>query len=250
MFQTGFVSHFLFCASIVGEMDRHQAKEILARYRPGESWGDPQVGEALEFARNDPQLAEWFKERSAHGNGAVVSNDTPAVPAEAGRDVKPAVVLLILAAAFLIAMLAWALAAPKPMDPFVNYRERMVRFVRRAYPVQISVTELAQVRDYFRTNAGPVDFPLPHNLEKLQPKGCAVFTWHSHPVGLMSFDAGGNTNLSLFLIPRDSFPVTSIPLSTDYAHVGKLLTASWTDGNRVYLLAGPDDPGLLKNYVE
>lgn len=231
-------------------MDRHQAKEILARYRPGEAWGDPEVGEALEFARNDPQLAEWFKQRSGQANGATVPADAPAIPAEAGRRLNPVAVLAGFAAALLIAMLAWSLAAPKPKDPFVNYRERMVRVVRRAYPAQISVTDLAQVRDYFRTNAGPVDFPLPRNLEKLQPKGCAVFTWRSHPVGLMSFEAGGNTNISLFLIPRASFPVTSIPLATDYARVGKLLTASWTDGERVYLLAGPDDPALLKNYVE
>ncbi|HZV35711.1 MAG TPA: hypothetical protein VFB72_14145, partial [Verrucomicrobiae bacterium] len=145
---------------------------------------------------------------------------------------------------------AWSLTVPKLQDPFVIYREHMVRVVRRAYPAQVSVNDLAQIKDYFRTNAGPVDFRLPRNLEKLPPKGCAVFTWRSHPVALMSFEAGANTNLSLFMIPSAAFPNTSIPLTIDYVRVGKLLTATWTQDNRIYLLTGPDDPALLKNFAE
>jgi hypothetical protein len=233
-------------------MDRHQAKEILARYRPGETFGDPQVGEALELARRDQQLGEWFaRQRAAQVGGIALPAEISPAKTERQRNNSTAAFILIgIAALLLIAVFTWSFTVPKTRDPFTTYRERMARVVRRAYPVQVAFNDLTPIREYFRTNGGPVDFPLPRNLEKLPPKGCAVFTWRNYPVALMSFDAGGNTNLSLFLIPRASFPDTPVPIVPDYVRVGKLLTASWTQGNRIYVLAGPDDPALLKNYIE
>ncbi|MDB6022172.1 MAG: hypothetical protein JWQ04_2029, partial [Pedosphaera sp.] len=97
---------------------------------------------------------------------------------------------------------------------------------------------------------GPVDFPLPHNLEKFPVKGAAVFTWHNHPVSLLGLDAGGNTNLYLFLIKRSSFVNVPVPVKPEFNRVGKLMTAGWTVGNQVYLLAGPGDETALRNVLE
>jgi hypothetical protein len=233
-------------------MDRSEAKEVLARYRPGETFGDPQVGEALELARRDPQLAEWFaKQRAAHVAGTqVLPEVAPAQPERKPFISKPALAIFFIVVALLLLMLIWTLNTPKPKDPFINYRDRMVRLVYRAYPMQINFSDQAQIRDYFRTNAGPVDYSLPRNLEKLPAKGCAMFTWANHPVAMMGFDAGGNTNLSLFLISRSAFDDTPVPAAPEYALVRKLLTVSWTSGGRVYLLAGPNDPALLRNHLE
>src|SRR5579883_2700242 len=238
-------------------MDIREAKEILGRYQPGETTlGDPQLGEALEMARRDPQLGEWLaKHRAAQAdNGGVATAAGPGQSAEAAKDDgehlipfnKPALIMIGLALAIVLAaLLGPLLFGPKPKDPFTSYRDRMARLVQRAYPMKSAVTDQAQIREYFRTNGGPVDFPLPRNLEKLPGKGCAVFTWNSHPVALMGFDSGGtNMNLYLFITPRSTFGKVPITTHPDYARVGRLLTASWIVGNRIYVLAGTNDQAV------
>ncbi|HEV2392349.1 MAG TPA: hypothetical protein VG146_08295 [Verrucomicrobiae bacterium] len=43
-------------------MTRRDAKEVLLLYRPGSTDAeDPQIAEAIEFARNDPELGGWFE---------------------------------------------------------------------------------------------------------------------------------------------------------------------------------------------
>lgn len=240
-------------------MDRKEAKEILLRYRPGTKLRDPQIGEALELAQRDPQLAEWLAKhyaQAANTDPSAPNQPAAAADADASRErvtplSKPVLIVVGVAVAALLASLLWPFfAEPKPMDQFTNYRDHMARIVQRTYPMKMLATEQWQVRDYFRTNAGPVDFTLPHNLEKLPAKGAAVLTWNSNPVALMGLDGGTNTVLYLFFIPRSAFLNVPITESPSFARVGHLMTASWTAGNEVYVLAGPDDETALKNYLE
>src|SRR5262245_31511689 len=47
-------------------MDSRQAREILLLYRPGTTdAADPQIAEALEFAKNDAELSAWFEQHCA-----------------------------------------------------------------------------------------------------------------------------------------------------------------------------------------
>jgi hypothetical protein len=235
-------------------MDSREAKEILSRYRPGETATDPKMGEALELARHDKQLGAWLAKRHA------AQTDSPTQPeslraGKPGREhiiplSRPALILIGLAAVMLLAIFLWSWMAPKPKDPFTSYRDRMARMVQRSYPMAIAATDQSQIREYFRTNGTPVEFTLPRNLEKLPGKGAAVFTWNRHPVALIGLDGGVNTNLYIFLIKRSAFPDVPVPAKPEFARVGRLLTASWTVGDRVYLLAGPNDQPLLQSYLE
>lgn len=231
-------------------MDRHQAKAILARYRPGETLGDTEMGEALELARRDPQLAEWLKQRAAQPDGTAAPEEAAKPDENIIPISKPSLIMLSITAGLLLAVFIWSLFLPISRDPFTIYRNRMARIVHRAYPLQKVVSDPAQIREYFRTNSGPVDFNLPRNLEKLTPKGCTVFTWRTHPVGLIQFEAGGNTNLDFFVIPRQAFLDYPVPAQREFVPVGKTYTATWTDGDRVYMLVGPNDPALVRNYSE
>src|SRR5947209_7072 len=50
-------------------MNSRQAKEILMRCRPdGSDPADPELAEAVEFARRDPELARWFERHCAFQN--------------------------------------------------------------------------------------------------------------------------------------------------------------------------------------
>jgi hypothetical protein len=47
-------------------MNSSQAREVLLLYRPGAAdMADPQMGEALELARRDPELGRWFEQHRA-----------------------------------------------------------------------------------------------------------------------------------------------------------------------------------------
>ncbi|MDB6020877.1 MAG: hypothetical protein JWQ04_734, partial [Pedosphaera sp.] len=111
-------------------MDSDQAKEILARYRPGETATDPKVGEALELARRDPQLAAWFeKHRAIHGNTPSRPEGGAVPAAHPGREriITPALVVAGLAILVLLAAFLGSYTAPRPKDAFTSYRDRMAR---------------------------------------------------------------------------------------------------------------------------
>jgi hypothetical protein len=245
-------------------MDSRQAREVLSRYRPGDSnSGDALMAEALSMAQHDPQLATWFgKHCAAHTRipGEPMEFPAPIVPPpfpiKAADDREHIIPLnrlafLMLAATILVLAIA-ALAAhftTPPDNTFADYRSRMARLVQRSYPMKITAGDQAEIREYLRTNAGPYDFTLPRALEQMPAKGGAVLTWHNQPVSLLGLDAGGNTNLFLFLVRRSAFHSLPVPTNTQFIRIGRLMTASWSDGDDIYLLAGPDDVVAIHNYL-
>ena len=243
-------------------MDSRQAKEILVRYRPGETNNlDQRMGEALELARHDPKLAAWFEQHCvAHAKlpGELAVTPASAIPPPTPKADhqhiiplnKPALIMIAMAGLVLLGAFLWSSFAPKPQNSFASYRDRMARLVQRSYPMKMLASDQSQIREYFRANGGPVDFVLPRNLDKLSGTGGAVFTWHNQPVFLLGLEAGVNTNLYLFLVNRSAFLNLPVPTKPEFKSVGKLMTASWTVGDKVYLLAGPNDEATLKNYLE
>ena len=247
-------------------MDSVEAKEILALYRPGDTNPpDPRMAQALELARQDPQLAAWFGQHcAAHvklpepelPKPPPAPKEQKPAPEERQEDVgilplnKAALVMIGAAVFVLLAAFAWSYL-PKPhQNSYASYRDRMARLVQRGYPMKTALTDQAQLRDYFRANAGFVDFSLPGKLEKLPGKGGAVFTWNNQPVTLLGLDGGPNTNFYLFLIKRSVFPNPPPPTKPEFVQVGRLMTATWTQGENIYLLAGPPDQAVLENYIE
>ena len=215
------------------------------------------------MAQRDPELRAWFgKHCAAH---MPVPGDTKFPPAgfipapfptQSADDREHVIPLnklaLIMIATTILVLIIAALRSlyPPPLDnTYANYRDRMARSVQRSYPMKITATDQAEIREYFHANAGLYDFALSRTLEQMPAKGGAVFTWHNQPVSLIGLDAGGNTNLFLFLIRRNAFHSVPVPTKVEFARVGKLMTASWSEGNEVYLLAGPNDVVALQSYL-
>jgi hypothetical protein len=149
-----------------------------------------------------------------------------------------------------VALALWSALAPETQNNFSSYRDRMARLVQRSYPMKIMLTDQSQIRDYFRTNGGLYDFPVPRNLEKLPGKGAAVFTWHSQPVSLFGMEAGANTNLYLFVIRNSIFQNPNVSTNKQYVRVGQLMTASWETNNVIYILTGPNDETAMRSFSE
>src|SRR6266852_9182231 len=70
------------------KMDNHEAKFILSAYRPGgQDAGDPRFVEALEQARRDPMLEQWFRDSVAFDSAMTDKLRAIEVPADLRQNI-------------------------------------------------------------------------------------------------------------------------------------------------------------------
>ena len=244
-------------------MTRDEAKAALALYRPsGGDAGDPQIGAALALARRDPELARWLEGHSALH--AVVREKFRQIQAPAGLQARlvagraaarkiiwfqrPA--LLTAAAAFVLLLgLAAFWLRSRDAHRLADFRVRMARTALRPYNMNMVTNDLNQIREYLRQNQAHGDYVLTKNLEKLPGDGCAILRWHNRRVSLVCFDLGHRQDLYLFVINRADLSDPPAAGAPRLARVGKLMTASWSDRDKTYLLAGAGDEAFLRKYL-
>ena len=245
-------------------MNNREAKQILLLYRPGTRDADePEVIEAIELARQDPELGKWFSQHQefqlamrakfreipvpVHLKPAVLASRNITQPPQFWR--QP--VWLAAAAIFMVLLgLAAFWLKPAIPDRFTHYRETMVSAAVRMYGMDLVTSDKDQLRQFIATNGAPADYQLTQGLDKLQLKGGGLLRWRGNPVSMVCFDRGGNT-LFLFVMKRTALkdPPPAITPQAEVAQVDGLLTASWTQGNDTYLLAGPHEPGFVEKYL-
>jgi hypothetical protein len=214
---------------------------------------------ALEQARRDPALQEWFDRHcEAQANLRQKFAELP-VPEDlkdailAGRKIvrpafwwqKPA----WLAAAAVLAILLGVSALwlrPDPTDRFSLYRARMVRMALHEYRMDIVTNDLRQVRRYLDEKGGPADFAIPNRMEQLNVTGGGHIRWGKAPASMVCFDRGGGQMLFLFVI--HSTAVKGEPDRPAPLKIGALQTVSWSQGTNTYVLAGPGDPDFVRKY--
>jgi hypothetical protein len=232
-----------------------EAKHILALYRPEiDDPSEPELREALEAAERDAELREWFIQQRAFQ--ATIREKLRRIepPPELQRRilegrkiVRPAVwwrsPRSLAAAAAVVLLLGLATAIwrnPESQDEFSIYRSRMVRTALREYAMDIVSGDQAEVRRFLASRNAPADYVLPRNLEQFPLTGAGVLRWKNHPVSMVCFEREDKQMVFLFVAPQDS--IGSPPPGTPIlAQVNKLVTAGWTQDDKTYLLAGPDD---------
>lgn len=249
-------------------MTPQQAKQILLAFRP---WSaevpSPDETAALALCRQNAELARWFE------NHCVVQDAIHArfnqVPVPEGlkeqilseaksRSVgvwwrQPAV----LAAATLTILLSlgslWlSTRQPKEDVGFTAYRSRMVRTAVKAYGMDLETNDVTQIRAYLAQHQAHADYVLPGNLDPASSVGCGVLSWQGKPVTMVCFRTGKplapgmKSDLFLFVIDRKDLKETPPLNPPAFATVSTLVTASWSEGGKVYLLAAPDESDLRK----
>lgn len=244
-------------------MTAREAKEILLLYRPGTADAeDSQIVAAVELARQDPELATWFAqhcafqdamrrkfrqiEAPAHFKAALMARQRIVQPAPWWQ--RPP--MWIAAAAVVILCLGLAGLWLKPVRPdrFENFQARMVSTALREYRMDLVTNDMRQLRQFIASKGAPSEYELTKGLEKLQLTGGGCLRWRSKPVAMVCFNRGDNQMLFLFVMKRSGVedPPAEKP---QLAKVTELQTASWTRGEYVYLLAGPEDPQFLHKYL-
>jgi anti-sigma factor RsiW len=237
-----------------------EAKRFLLAYRPGTSDADDaQVAEALAESRRDPRLQEWAIQNAVFQQGMRRTLRGMPVPADLRERIlaRNKVLTLpwwqrpyLLAAAAAIALLlgvGWMLLQSAASRPFETFRDRMVRAVLRQYTMDIVTNDMAEVRKFLSARNAPSDYALPAGLAKLPVSGAGVLSWQDRRVTMVCLDSPNQGTLFLFVVDRSS--VAGAPgVAQEFDQVSRLMTVSWSEGDRTYVLAGNGSRETLQDY--
>jgi hypothetical protein len=243
-------------------MTTAEAKRILLLHRP---WlGTPtsaETAEALCQVERDVELKLWWENHLACQLDLRAKLRELPVPAHlktallAERKVirpefwqRPAVWLAAAAACALLIGVAGLMLQPRVPDRFTDFRSRMVRSALRQYSMDIVTNDMPSVRQFMAARGAPADYSLPPGLARLSLTGGAALKWRSTPVAMVCFDRGDQEMLYLFVMDR-AVAKDAPPATPHLEKVNKLMTVSWSEGDRAYVLAGPDETDFAGKYL-
>jgi hypothetical protein len=245
-------------------VNSREARQILICYRPTDGVPeDPEVAEALAQVSQDDELGRWFAAQLAFHTAIRRRLREIPVPDNlkqrilAGSPSRRVVVawplpVWLAAAAVLMLSLGLVLwrSGARGEDSFAAYRLRMAKVALRDYKMDLWTNNLQQIREFLTQHKAQGDYTLTRGLQSLPGMGCAVLRWQDRPVSLVCFDLGGSRTLWLFVTARSS--VTGGPPSAQpqFGRMGKLMTAGWTSGDKIYLLGAiGDQEEVLRPYL-
>jgi hypothetical protein len=152
------------------------------------------------------------------------------------------------AASLLLVGVVWSVWLGWPHERrFGLYRQRMARVALREYRMNILTNDLGAIREYLRQNNGLSDYVLTRRLERLPGFGAALLTWRGERVSMICFN-NGSKDIYFFVINRNAVPDAPSSSTPQLEQVGKLMTASWTLGNKAYVLAAEADEAYLRRF--
>jgi len=240
-------------------MTNQQAKEILMLFRPGtDDPADLEFAGALALAKGDPELGRWFDEHCQAREAIRVRFKAIAVPEGLKEQIlaerkvhttaftkkRPSQLAVATAVLALLVGLASLWLRPREDKNFSGFRARMTSTVARAYPpMDLETNDLGQIQQYLAKNQAPGNYVLPPALAKTKGTGCAILTWQGKPVSMICFNSGktvpaASPDLFLFIIDRSAVPNAPPGSSPQLAQMKHLATASWSSGDKTYVLAG------------
>ena len=137
---------------------------------------------------------------------------------------------------------------PASADGFANFQSRMVSTALREYRMDIVTNDMSQVRQFMAARGAPADYEVAPGLSRLQLTGGGLLRWRNHPVSMVCFDRGDKQMLYLFVMDRSALKDPP-PLRPQLNRVNELLAVSWSEGDKTYVLTGPEESDFLRKYL-
>ncbi|HEU6447098.1 MAG TPA: hypothetical protein VFV23_01510 [Verrucomicrobiae bacterium] len=265
-------------------MTRDEAKTILLLYRTPADADDPQIAEALAFAKSDSGLSQWFAEHCARQEMLRRAFREIAVPAGLKEKILAAqektarkknswaeadwrilfrpIPLTAMAAAVIIGLLIFGgiqyqhrANEWREHHSLANFQNSMVGMAENGYAMELQTNDLKQIQNYFARNDAPADYTLPPNLENATVTGCAVKDWNGAKVSVICFRTGkpllpGQQNdLWLFVMDESAAKTFSASASPQFQKVDRLATAFWSRAGKIYFLGTSYDDGSIRDWL-
>jgi uncharacterized membrane protein YbaN (DUF454 family) len=251
-------------------MNRDEAKTILLLYRPGTAdAGDPEIAAALALARQDPELKRWLVEHCARQEAVRAGFRKITAPAGLKEQIiseqaahekrlfwrRRAVLAATAVVMLLVALASFWFQPRRNDDTFAIYRSRMVGVALRGYVMDLPTNNPAQIQGYLARNQSPADYVLPAPLAKTAVTGCAIESWRGAKVSMICFRTGKPlppaqpNDLWLFVIDRAAVKDAPPADSRQFVRVNKLMTVTWTQGDKLYMLGAEGDEKNLRQYL-
>jgi hypothetical protein len=246
-------------------MNNQEAKLILQAYRlGGQDAANPQFQEALEQLKRDPQLAEWFAQgRAIETRVQAKVRDALKPPAHLkadllaqGRIVRPRPWWqrpnwLAAAASVAVLGIAGAVWSWRPREPeFAAFRQAMVQNALQAKEhVSFETHSLADINRWLKNRYVDTNFDLPVALRDNPTEGCRVIDWNGHKVTLICYVFNGRDHLDLFVLDNVPFRGFTPSQTPQFGPANGLMTATWTQGGKTYLLASSSGEAVLRKYL-
>jgi hypothetical protein len=252
-------------------MNRDDVKNILLLYRPDAvDIVDPDVTEALALAKQDAELSDWFRElgtRQEILRAKFRQIQAPAglkeqiISEQAAREkivVWRRTTVFAAIAAAVVVLLTLAVFRLQPLlndNTLALYQNRMVGAALRVYTMDLATDDPAKIRDYLKQNHAPADYILPAPLEKVATTGCAITSWQGAKVSMICFRTGKalppgeQSDLWLFVIDRSLVKNAPPAGPPQLAKVNRLITATWTQGDKLYLLGTEGDEQTIRQLL-
>ena len=244
-------------------MNREQAQEILAAYRPGtDDEHDPLIAEARQLARTDPTLKAWLEESLAFDASLRSRLSRTPAPAElrlailsTHKIIRPAPwwnprltgPQLAAAAAVLIALALAVMWRQQQPTSFAEFRREIADQSWRSSPhVEVKAASLADVRVLLAERNLSTNFVVPPALVGKPVRGCTLIRWQGHDIPEICFSSQGQ-HLHLIVVDRQLFPdaPTDVPQTDQWQ---SWRTASWSKDEHTYLLAGLNTSAFVKKF--
>ena len=251
-------------------MNRDEAKSILLLYRHGTADAeDPQIAEALALAERDQELKDWLVVHCARQ--FVLRQKFRQIAAPAGlkeqiiseqaaqkrmlatrQKVRFALAAFVLLSGLL--SFFW-ISHHAPEDTLAIYQRQMAGVALRGYAMDLLTNEPAPIRAFLAQHQAPGYFTLPVPLQQAALTGCAIEGWQGVKVSMICFRTGkplapgATSDLWLFVVDRAAVKNIPAAAAPQFSKISRLIIATWTQGDKLYLLGTDGDEAAIKPYL-
>jgi hypothetical protein len=252
-------------------MNREEAKEILLPYRHGiDDADDPQIAEALALAKQDQELGRWLEEHGARQNllrdkfqgistpdglmQQIISEHAATKRVSFLQRHRLAAALAVVVVLALVGLYSWE-QMPKEDDRLITYQGQMAFQAQSGYAMDLATNDATQIREYLKQKNAPADFALTEPLKHATLTGCKVENFLGQNVSMICFHTGSSSSdpkvSDLWLFVADRKAVQDAPEAgpPQIAKAGLLITATWTEDGKLYLLGQRGDAESLKKFL-
>ena len=248
-------------------MNNQEAKLILQAYRlGGQDAADPQFQEALEQLKRDPELARLslplgsgLSRRMSKPKSRTQSKPPSHLKAHLlalGRISRPAVWwrrpiwLAAAASVVLLGVVATIWKSRSSAQEFPAFRQAMVQNAMQTTDhVSFETHDLTKIQQWLQDRDMNTNFDLPASLRGNSAEGCRVVDWRGRKLTMICFVFNGKDHLDLFVFDSTRFGSFTPSQTLKFAQTEGFMTATWTRGNRTYLLATSGGEAVLRKYL-